>query len=922
MMLIIASLLLYSCDDGDSGDGSSEGTETPDGGEVPGGDEVPDGGEVPGGGEVPDGGEVPGGDTGESNGLRKFEHVILERVVVTYSENMQIPKFENLPDFAEISVVDSDKMFSGPGIYHLTVKMSAEGYEDMLLPLEVEVVYPEVELWNSVTPPTYYEDYTGEEYYVEFEIPEHVKEKIPDIKIAYIGNGQSKEGEHTIVAVAYVEIFGERIELDRFDIKLIITPFVTITFDPAGGECDVETLSVRRGTSLTGFEFPIPTRHGYTFTGWQTDLLSVNSDTTLTATWREDTYTLSYFTEDGVTCPSNPTFYGVSNGKITLLEPTRPGYKFLGWYDAAVGGNLVSEIDTSKTLGNKTLYDRWEIAEYTITYHSEFDLSTSALLPVTSYNMNSRAIQVHSIRPYSYGYDLDGWYTEPEFINKVEIINPKDYLSDIDLYAKYVVQRYTIFYDLAGGTNHPDNPEDYTRFDEDITLLAPTREGYEFLGWYGKHSSSPYTEKITVIDTDNSAYLIEARWKKIEYTFTITYELNGGYGFNFGEYPKSTYKPGEEFALLTPYNWHHDFLGWYTEPTFENKVESITASDWGDKTFYAKWEAHEFTIQYYPRGGTLPDEVITSYKYNNSATEIYLPIPERAGYEFCGWYGEEPDESVDRGLFYIRSHEAENFTLYAVWKPIIYSVDYDLCYKYPIVEPPFPYPPTTESYSADDPYTPPAIEYFFDNLYNFGGWYVDREYTTPAGTLGVDYFGDVTLYAKWIPLSYTITYNLEGGTNHPDNPTTICYDDTEWNINIYEPTRKGYKFVGWYWEEAEAFAGWNDEETGEFIFWVHSGFFTADTTLTAVWEIVEYTITLLDVPTFHAEDGSLTYHTETITYTVETPTFTIGEVRVNNFSFWYWDNLTWDEIGSKFVIKKGTVGDIVIKCVGEPYFTH
>ena len=54
--------------------------------------------------------------------------------------------------------------------------------------------------------------------------------------------------------------------------------------------------------------------------------------------------------------------------------------------------------------------------------------------------------------------------------------------------------------------------------------------------------------------------------------------------------------------------------------------------------------------------------------------------------------------------------------------------------------------------------------------------------------------GDVVITATATAKSYTITYNLDGGTNHASNPATYTVEDT---ITLQEPTRLFYEFTGW-----------------------------------------------------------------------------------------------------------------------------
>jgi hypothetical protein len=65
----------------------------------------------------------------------------------------------------------------------------------------------------------------------------------------------------------------------------------------------------------------------------------------------------------------------------------------------------------------------------------------------------------------------------------------------ITLYATKATISYTIKYNLDGGTNGT-NPENYTIESDDITLASPTKDEYDFDGWY---SDENFTKKIVEI---------------------------------------------------------------------------------------------------------------------------------------------------------------------------------------------------------------------------------------------------------------------------------------------------------------------------------------------------------------------------------------------------------------------------------------
>ena len=80
---------------------------------------------------------------------------------------------------------------------------------------------------------------------------------------------------------------------------------------------------------------------------------------------------------------------------------------------------------------------------------------------------------------------------------------------------------------------------------------------------------------------------------------------------------------------------------------------------------------------------------------------------------------------------------------------------------------------------------------------------------------------NITLYAKWVSNDYyVIRYETNGGTNDINNPT--AYEEGK-SVQINNPTREGYIFVGWYTDEnfTEAFTNTNNK--------------TGDITLYAKW---------------------------------------------------------------------------------------
>ncbi len=105
--------------------------------------------------------------------------------------------------------------------------------------------------------------------------------------------------------------------------------------------------------------------------------------------------------------------------------------------------------------------------------------------------------------------------------------------ADTTISAEFEAIVYTVEYQLNGGVNAEGNIANYTVESEDFTLLAATREGYNFDGWYVGE------EKVEVISASTLANVtLEAKWSKK--SFALTYEVDA---------TKGSIAPASESAL-------------------------------------------------------------------------------------------------------------------------------------------------------------------------------------------------------------------------------------------------------------------------------------------------------------------------------------------------------------------------------------
>ena len=163
------------------------------------------------------------------------------------------------------------------------------------------------------------------------------------------------------------------------------------TFISPDGEASVYTYFLQYGTTL---DLPTCSREGYAFMGWMDEdgnpveqITSVNlGDMSLTASWMQTgvEYRIEYML-DGGAMEGNPET-ALSDVTVSLSEPVREGYLFLGWYD---NPNGVGEPYLSTPFGRTedlTLYALWQ--EMTISGSVEFfDYEkTSSEVTITDYH--------------------------------------------------------------------------------------------------------------------------------------------------------------------------------------------------------------------------------------------------------------------------------------------------------------------------------------------------------------------------------------------------------------------------------------------------------------------------------------------------------------------------------------------------------
>ena len=151
-------------------------------------------------------------------------------------------------------------------------------------------------------------------------------------------------------------------------------PSYTISYNANGGSGAPTSQTKYYGVNLT-LSTTVPTRTGYSFQGWSASSTATsasysagstytgNTNATLYAVWKANTYTVSYNANGGSGAPSNQTkTYGV-NLTLSSTIPTRTNYNFLGWGTSA--NSTTASYSAGGTYTNNaaiTLYAVWELS--------------------------------------------------------------------------------------------------------------------------------------------------------------------------------------------------------------------------------------------------------------------------------------------------------------------------------------------------------------------------------------------------------------------------------------------------------------------------------------------------------------------------------------------------------------------------------
>ena len=282
----------------------------------------------------------------------------------------------------------------------------------------------------------------------------------------------------------------------------------------------------------------------------------INRNYTLEAKW--DYFKVTYDLDEGTNNSNNPTYYTVDMQNITLLEPTKEGYTFIGW---EYNGNIITEINTSN-ICHMTLKALWTY--YTLTTN----INNANVGTVSQYNnvkiTKGELVTITATAPLD-GYTFNGWYDGDKLVSSELTYTFNMPNTNLVYTAIYTPNKYTITIDNQAEGVSIDVITSGCEYDFDsrITLSATNIPAGYTIKWV-RSDGVEY-------NGDSYSFNVPAINITITTVTTLLYTRNGNKIY-FGSYPQTLVTDN---SLISELN---TLAG--NKPTSSNKYK------WTDYNYY------------------------------------------------------------------------------------------------------------------------------------------------------------------------------------------------------------------------------------------------------------------------------------------------------------------------------------------------
>jgi len=555
-------------------------------------------------------------------------------------------------------------------------------------------------------------------------------------------------------------------------------------------------------------EAPLTVKLYENYTGNKNVVATITIPVKVTA----NTYIISYDANGGSGAPSSQTkYYGTD---ITLSSTKPVGKTYTVTFDGNGGSTSYSTKTYTQSFSGWNTYKSGAGVSYSpgSTFSSNLDVTLYAQWTNPNFS---------SINAAREGYYFVGWY-DSKSTDSAGLPTGKRYTSttkissNITLYAMWSKSANLLFGDY--------NLDGEITYLEDVSALLNLVNGLITTDY-------PIQEVMFRCDLNRDGELdavdalIINKLRLGEITQSDLPSVGSKFvGMEIGEYPQRDFRYGGEleteylsavifFENGTAYLIEDNYVVSGYDP-YKIGTQTLTVNYYQYSTTYTVTvHPPEYSVKLDANGGTVK---YSGYIFTYGEEIGTLITPERDGYTFLGWTFEKD------GTNYVKSTDIysymSNKTLYAQWVRNSYTVSYNANGGSGV--------PAAQTKTHNVDLTLSSVEPTRTG-YEFMGWATNSTDTTahyqPNGKYVED--TDITLYAVWKVNTYTVSYNANGGSGAPVAQTKT--HNVDLTLSSVEPTRAGYKFVGWATNSSATLSSY--QSGGRFTY-------NGDITLFAVWE--------------------------------------------------------------------------------------
>ncbi len=679
---------------------------------------------------------------------------------------------------------------------------------------------------------------------------------------------------------------------------------ITVTFKTDEGE--MITRFTREEGQTIGTMPESPFKEGSRFVKWvlqgtDTEVTAdtvVNDDMVIIAVFKEiDVYTVTanyYYVIDGNKHIFGHDIWEIDDQATLPMEFTVPATTKVDHehdpgtptYYASQSFVTVTQADVDNAASTKNIVKEVEFVEYTAEYYYVYklkDLDGDGYTEIPNTRETVHGVLGSTVYPQTKSFE----YADLESANSQQITQPRGQ----ELEVLYTRKNFDLTFDTVGGSYVSTQILPYGTTVNSSDLETPTKDGYDFDGWYTDPEYSN-NSKVTGTITINDNTTLYAKWKgkpvsyKIVYLFEKYDDTGTTSSFVFEDVASATANVGSTVVANGSYVPNKNKKGWEKDNDKNSASSAIVKAD-GSTVLNVYYKLTEYTFNFdrngrgwiiRPNGTTTTDLYSFKAKLGQDISRLWPSADSNSRY-FGGWARNNsevpfltkqlilgtdllPTNGASVTFFalwnnranlkilnyYLENADNDGYTksddysqtLYANGNPtnkeiLGYTFDhsqnsgntfnfyykrnrYDITYydggnQLKVIEKvKFDADISGSSYNYI-PEKPAGKE-----DYTWGGWHSDAGLTTPY-TFNKMPASPLVVYAKWIPPTYTVSFDSQEGTPTFDSKTVEKNQTVEYPG---APEKEHFVFKGWYTEaEGGELYDWAKPVTEDTVLYAH-----------------------------------------------------------------------------------------------------